>query len=240
MSAWWRYVRDGAQDRSVNKKSKAAQVGLRQVMQAGLVPHIIACRCPSPVTEKVRQKISMFSNVPYRRVFSMHDVESIYQVPEMLREAGMDREVLTLLQLHERVNQRAEDQARRSWTRFVEDLLTVKEKSVTIGVTGKYTAIRDAYASIDKALEHCSAHARMQGPNEWIDTKSEIWPEELTDPRGMTAGMSRSAQGKTTGSLCRAALAIAGVEGKIECVRCNAGEQKIPVQRNNVWDFRWR
>ncbi len=99
------------------QKSKAAQLGLRQVMQAGLVPHIIACRCPSPVTEKVRQKISMFSNVPLSRVVSMHDVESIYLVPEMLREAGMDREVLTLLRLHDRVNQRMEDQARRKWVK---------------------------------------------------------------------------------------------------------------------------
>src|SRR5436190_5574971 len=132
------------------QKSKAAQLGLRQVMQAGLVPHIIACRCPSPVSEKVKQKISMFSNVPQRRVFSMHDVESIYLVPEMLREAGMDREVLTLLGLHERVNQRAEDAARGKWVRFVDNLLAAKDKAITIGVTGKYTAIRDAYASIDK------------------------------------------------------------------------------------------
>src|SRR3954469_3352322 len=163
------------------QKSKAAQLGLRQVMQAGLVPHIIACRCPSPVTDKVRQKISMFSNVPISRVFSMHDVESIYLVPEMLREAGMDREVLTLLKLHDRVNQRSEDLARRKWVKFVDDLLAPKDRTVTIGVTGKYTAIRDAYASIDKALEHCSAYAGCRINIEWIDT-SEIWPATVTDP----------------------------------------------------------
>src|SRR5277367_2329851 len=134
------------------QKSKAAQLGLRQVMQAGLVPHIIACRCPSPVNEKVRQKISMFSNVPLSCVFSMHDVESIYLVPEMLREAGMDREVLTLLKLHDRVNQRMEDQARRKWQWFVDNLMAPKDKTINIGVTGKYTSVRDAYASIDKAL----------------------------------------------------------------------------------------
>src|SRR3954471_18288645 len=207
------------------QKSKAAQLGLRQVMQAGLVPHIIACRCPSPVTEKVKQKISMFSNVPQRRVFSMHDVESIYLVPEMLRDAGMDREVLTLLQLHDRVNQRLEDTARRKWVKFVDDLMAPKEKTVTIGVTGKYTSIRDAYASIDKALEHCSAHAGCRVNIEWIDT-SEIWPASVTDPHERQHYVGQRLKG-LHGIIVPGGFGNRGVEGKIECVRF-AREQKIP------------
>src|SRR5213075_2585976 len=127
------------------QKSKAAQLGIKRLMEVGIMPHIIAVRAANPVKEKVREKISMYTNVPMKRVFSMHDVESIYLVPEMLREAGMDREVLTLLKLHERVNQRAEDVARQKWVRFVDNLLAPKEQTVTIGVTGKYTSIRDAY-----------------------------------------------------------------------------------------------
>ena len=207
------------------QKSKAAQLGLRQVMQAGLVPHIIACRCPSPVTEKVKQKISMFSNVPQRRVFSMHDVESIYLVPEMLREAGMDREVLTLLELHDRVNQRAEDVARRKWVRFVDDLLAAKERSVTIGVTGKYTTIRDAYASIDKALEHCSAHAGCKVNIEWIDT-SEMWPTEVSDPSERRHYVAQRLKG-LHGIIVPGGFGNRGVEGKIECVHF-AREHKVP------------
>src|SRR5689334_19566557 len=76
------------------QKSKAAQLGIKRLMEVGIMPHIIACRATNPVNEKVRQKISMYTNVPMRRVFSMHDVESIYMVPDMLRGAGMDREVL--------------------------------------------------------------------------------------------------------------------------------------------------
>ena len=57
------------------------------------------------VEESVRQKIAMFSNVPMRRVFSMHDRSSIYLIPESMREAGLDREILTMLDLHGRVNQ---------------------------------------------------------------------------------------------------------------------------------------
>jgi len=197
------------------QKSKAAQLGLRKVMEVGLQPHIIACRCQSPVTDKVKQKISMFSNVPQRRVFSMHDVRSIYLVPEMLREAGMDREVLTVLELHERVNQRSEDMARRNWVEFVDKLLAPKERSVTIGVTGKYTALRDAYASIDKALEHCSAHAGCDVRIEWIDT-TEVTPRNVAEKLKGCHGI-----------VVPGGFGNRGIEGKIECVRY-AREQKMP------------
>src|SRR5213595_2618280 len=102
------------------QKSKAAQLGIKRLMEMGIMPSIIACRATHPVTEKVRQKISMYTNVPMKRVISMHDVESIYIIPETLREAGMDREVLTLLELHDRVDQRHEDQARRDWRGYVD------------------------------------------------------------------------------------------------------------------------
>ena len=58
-------------------------------MEVGIQPQIVACRAANAVKEKVREKISMYTNVPMKRVFSMHDVESIYVVPEMLREAGL-------------------------------------------------------------------------------------------------------------------------------------------------------
>src|SRR5437763_3844489 len=153
------------------QKSKAAQLGIKRVMEMGIMPHLIACRASKPVTEKVRQKISMYTNVPMRRVISMHDVESIYLIPGALRDAGMDREVLTLLRLHERVNQRAEDQARMKWRWFV-DRIGKAEKEITIAVTGKYTALRDAYASIIKAGEHCRVHLGVNVQLRWLDTSA--------------------------------------------------------------------
>src|SRR4051794_20814748 len=91
------------------QKSKAAQLGIKRLMEVGIMPHIIACRAAHPVKDSVKEKISMYTNVPMRRVVSMHDVESIYLIPDALREGGMDREVLTLLDLHDRVDQRKED-----------------------------------------------------------------------------------------------------------------------------------
>ena len=63
------------------QKSKAAQLGIRRLMETGIQPHIIACRASKPATRKVREKIALFSNVPPDRVFSMHDCESVYQIP---------------------------------------------------------------------------------------------------------------------------------------------------------------
>src|SRR3954471_24701997 len=151
------------------QKSKAAQLGIKRLMEVGIIPNLIACRAANPVKEKVREKISMYTNVPMRRVFSMHDVDSIYLIPEMMREVGLDREVLTLLDLHDRVDQRKEDKARQKWRWFV-DRIGKSSKSVTIGVTGKYTALRDAYASIIKACEHCGVHQGVNVNLEWLDT----------------------------------------------------------------------
>jgi CTP synthase len=86
------------------QKSKAAQLGVKRLLEAGVQPHIIACRAGKPCSTTVMQKIAMFSNVPIQCVFSMHDRTSIYTIPEAMRSAGLDREVLSILDMHSRVN----------------------------------------------------------------------------------------------------------------------------------------
>src|SRR4051795_11429872 len=113
------------------QKSKAAQLGIKRLMEMGIMPHLIACRAAHPVKESVREKISMYTNVPMKRVVTMHDVDSIYTIPEALRDVGLDREVLALLDLHDRVNQRNEDQARVKWRWFV-DRIGKAKKHVTL------------------------------------------------------------------------------------------------------------
>src|SRR2546425_512057 len=94
------------------------------------IPHVTG-----EVKLKLREKISMYTNVPMKRVVTMHDVESIYTIPEALRTVGIDREVLTLLNLHDRVDQKIEDQARLNWRWFV-DRIGKAQKDVTVAVTG--------------------------------------------------------------------------------------------------------
>jgi CTP synthase len=196
------------------QKSKAAQLGIKRLMEVGIMPHIIACRASNPVKEKVREKISMYTNVPMKRVVSMHDVESIYTIPEGLRQAGMDREVLTLLDLHGRVDQRHEDQARLNWRTFVEKIGKA-EKSVTLAVTGKYTALRDAYASIIKAGEHCGIQLGVNVNFKWLDTTS-------IDPANVTKRLADA-----DGIIVPGGFGVRGTEGKIECIRY-ARENRVP------------
>ncbi len=152
------------------QKSKAAQLGIKRLMESGIQPHMIACRASNAVDAKVMEKIAMFSNVPMDRVFSMHDRQSIYTIPDEMRNEGLDREILSILDLHTRVDARKEDEARRKWSTFVEGLVAEKKHSVSVAITGKYADLMDAYASIQKSLEHCAAHFRCKVNLDWIDT----------------------------------------------------------------------
>src|SRR5678816_3369442 len=189
------------------QKSKAAQLVIKRLMEAGVQPHIIACRASKPVNETVMQKIAMFSNVPLRRVFSMHDRESIYTIPEEMRQEGLDREVLSLLNLHDRVDISHEDRAREKWMAFVRQLRTPRKRQITLGLTGKYAALQDAYASIGKALEHCAAHLSCQIDIRWIDTT------DVSD-----ANVAERLAG-VDAVIVPGGFGVRGIEGKIACAK---------------------
>ena len=197
------------------QKSKAAQLGIKRLMEAGIQPHMIACRAEHPCSEKVMQKIAMFSNVPPRRVFSMHDRESIYTIPDEMRQEGLDREILSILSMHDRVDASAEDRHRERWMGFVRRLTAPKVREVNIGIAGKYANLRDAYASIDKAIEHCSAHLGANIELNWIDT-TEI---HYSNVEQRLAGLD--------GVIVPGGFGSRGVEGKIACVR-HCRERGVP------------
>ncbi|HED53263.1 MAG TPA: CTP synthase [Phycisphaerales bacterium] len=190
------------------QKSKAAQLGIKRLMEAGIQPHIIACRASHPVSEMVRQKIAMFSNVPLNRVMSMHDRPSIYTIPDELRAEGLDREILSILDLHNRVSQSHEDRARERWQKFIVGLTRTDKKPLTIGITGKYTEVRDAYASIDKALEHCGAHLGADIKLHWLETTDIETPEQTAEALAAVDGI-----------IVPGGFGKRGVEGKINSVR---------------------
>jgi CTP synthase len=197
------------------QKTKAAQLGLKKLLEAGVQPHIIAARAKSPVEHGAKEKIAMFSNVPMNRVFSMHDRESIYTITEALRSEGMDREVMTMLDLHSRVDANHEDIAREQWRGFVKQVVAPRKYRARIGLTGKYAQLRDAYASIGKAVEHCAAHLNADIDIEWIDT-TQMQPGDV----GQTLQ-------QFDGVIVPGGFGHRGTESKIECVRyCR--EQGLP------------
>ena len=193
------------------QKSKAAQLGLRKLMEAGIHSHIVACRARNVITEPARQKIAMFANVPMKRVFSMHDRDSVYTIPEAMREACLDREVLSILNLHDRVNPVHEDHARERWRQFINRLTSSRRFDARIGITGKYAALRDAYASIDKALEHCAAHLSVNLDVEWIDTTEMSVDSEDSEAAARLDSVD--------GVIVPGGFGSRGTEGKIACVR---------------------
>lgn len=193
------------------QKSKAAQLGIKRLMEAGIQPHLIGCRAHNPVTETVRQKISMFSNVLLNRVFSMHDRESIYTIPEAMRAEGLDREVLSILNLHGKVDTLHEDKARQRWSEFAGKLRAPRRHRVTISILGKYAALRDAYASVDKAIEHASTHLSADVDVRWLDT-SEI------NSSNVERLLGNGSPSNVHGVIVPGGFGERGVEGKIACV----------------------
>ena len=111
----------------------------------------------------------MFSNVPKECVFSMHDRASIYTIPDAMRNEGLDRQILSQLKLHNRVDAVAEDKARSAWNKYTTAIASDRKHNINIGILGKYTSIRDAYASIDKAIEHASTHLSANVNIKWLD-----------------------------------------------------------------------
>lgn len=196
------------------QKSKAAQLGIKQLMQSGIQPDIIACRASSEVNEKVRQKISVYSNVPLSRVVSLADSASIYQIPAMLRECGMDFEVLRLLHIEDRIDLRHERQHWATWCDFT-DKINKEKFDITIGITGKYTSVRDSYASIINALEHSGIALGCRVKISWIDT-SEITDSNVAE---MLKGVD--------GIIVPGGFGIRGTEGKISCIK-HARTHNIP------------
>jgi CTP synthase len=188
------------------QKSKAAQLGIKQLMQLGIQPDIIACRAASPVTEKVRQKISVYSNVPLGRVISLPDSASVYMIPAMLREVGLDFEVARLLKIEDRINLRHERKAWAKWCDFM-DKIGSTDSEATIGVTGKYTSVRDSYASIINSLEHAGIALGCKVNIKWIDTT------------GLTDKNVAGELGDVDGIIVPGGFGTRGAEGKIACIR---------------------
>lgn len=194
------------------QKSKAAQLGLRSLQAAGIRPDIIACRGRDPISRKVLEKLALYSNVPIENLFSMHDCESIYLIPDMIEKAGLDNSVVRLLKIEDRVH--PEEYRREAWNTFVQKLLTA-EKRVRIGMIGKYTSVRDSYASILHSLEHAGAANGARVDIAWIDTTDvdeDRTQEKLADLDGI---------------IVPGGFGVRGTEGKIACIRY-ARENKIP------------
>ena len=194
-------------------KSKAAQLGLRQLMSLGLQPDIIACRSQHPITETIKSKISMNANVPIERVFNNHDVGNIYELPLFFRKIGLDEAILQVLGMEKQFKVNGS----RSLKEWTDKNIITDGKEITIGIAGKYTGTSDTYISIVKALEHCSA---------LLDTRIKIRWIETTDLEKGKTKVEEELKG-VNGVIVPGGFGTRGIEGKISVVKY-LREKKIP------------
>jgi len=129
-------------------KTKPTQQSVAKLREIGITPQILVCRCDRPLAKDVRQKISLFCNVPYEAVIEERDVEhSIYEVPLMLQRERMDDLVCQLLRLD------VPTPNMTHWQEIIRKLIA-PQRRVRIGVVGKYIGLPDAYKSVYEAITH--------------------------------------------------------------------------------------
>ena len=153
---------------SGEQKTKPTQHSVTELRSRGIQPDVIVCRSSGPLSEGLKQKISNLCDVPIEAVVSAVDARSIYEIPLVLRDEGLDRVVLDLL----RIDTNDDDMDVSGWERLVQ---RVEDAStpVRIGLIGKYVNLPDAYLSVVESLRHAGFH-QVPGAKveiEWIQAE---------------------------------------------------------------------
>jgi len=187
------------------QKSKPAQLGIKRLLEMGIQPQIVVCRSQSKLKENIREKLSLYVNIPRENVFGVHDVSNIYGLPLSLREIGFDEAVLKELELEKKFKANGNKEL-KEWSNKTK--LHGKAQPVTIGIAGKYTGTADTYISILKSLEHCSFKLNRPVKVKWIET-TEL--EKQSDIKKALAGID--------GIIVPGGFGTRGIEGKIEVAK---------------------
>jgi CTP synthase len=190
-------------------KTKPTQHSVKELLNVGIQPQMLLCRCDRPVPQAERRKIALFCNVRAEAVIPALDVDTIYAVPLRYHEEGMDREVLRHFGLP---HDRKPDLSR--WEKIV-DAVHSPEGEVRIAVVGKYTSLLDSYKSLAEALTHGGIANRVRVRFEWTDSEIFEQPnavQRLDDVHGI---------------LVPGGFGQRGTPGMIEAVRF-ARERHVP------------
>lgn len=190
-------------------KTKPTQHSTKELRSIGIQPDIILCRSHQPLDNDIKKKVAMFCDVKPDAVIGAHNVDSIYDVPLILEQQGMDRVVCRLLGLEQSQSNMKE------WQRFVQNLHDPTNVPVTIAIVGKYTTMSDCYLSVVESLRHAGAATNTAITIEWIDAE---WLMNRTESTGLDA---------VNGILIPGGFGERGVEGKIRAAQF-AREQGIP------------
>lgn len=190
-------------------KTKPSQQSVSKLREIGIQPDMLICRTEIPMTCEIREKLSLFCNVPRDAVIEEKDVDySIYQIPIMLLEQGVDKQLATRLNLPYRTPEMTD------WLEMLE-VLRAPTHQVNIGIVGKYLGFHDAYKSIYESLHHGG-----------IAAKARVNIRKIDAEQVEKYGMERFAD-DLDGILVPGGFGHRGIEGKIAAARF-ARERKIP------------
>ena len=189
-------------------KSKPTQHSVKEMLSLGLQPDIIVCRTDVPLPKEIRSKISLFCNIEPDSVIQNITADSLYEVPLLLAEEGLDRVACRKLKLVTQEPDLGE------WRSMV-NRAKLAEDQVIIALVGKYTALQDSYLSVIESLSHAGVENDVMVMLRWIDSES------LTDENAaeILAGCH--------GILVPGGFGHRGTEGMISAIR-HAREKNIP------------
>ncbi len=190
-------------------KTKPTQHSVKALLEQGVQPDIIVCRTERHLNESLRRKIALFCNVTPSAVIESIDAETIYDVPVLMRDERLDKEVLnkTLTPIENGPDL-------ENWEKFLFKLKNPKNK-VTIGLVGKYVELKDAYKSITESFVHASATNECEVKIEMIHSEG-VNDENLNEKLNGLDGI-----------LVAPGFGDRGIEGKILACKF-ARENKVP------------
>ncbi len=189
-------------------KTKPTQHSVNELRRIGIQPDIIICRSDYPISESIRDKISLFCDVQPEAVIFLPTVDTIYEVPLIPEEEGLGDLIVSKLDLGQ------EPSDLRQWKGMV-DLLKEATEPVNITLVGKYVELKDAYFSVREALCHAALHHGRSININWVHS------EDLEKEGG--EALLRSAQG----IIVPGGFGVRGIEGMVKAARY-ARENKIP------------
>jgi CTP synthase len=190
-------------------KTKPTQHSVKQLLEAGIQPDILACRTEMPLPMDIRKKLALFCNVHLNSVIEAIDAETIYDVPLLMRKEKLDERVLAKLKVSTK-----EEPHLEQWKDFLGRVKNPTEE-VTIGLVGKYVSLPDSYKSINEAFMHAGAQNDCKVNLKWISS------EEISSESGIDVLKGLD------GVLVAPGFGERGMEGKIEAIRF-VRESKIP------------
>ncbi|KAJ2503163.1 CTP synthase ura7 [Coemansia sp. RSA 1972] len=210
------------------QKTKPTQASVRDLRGLGLSPDILACRSALPFEEGIREKLSMFCQVSPKQVFSVHDCESLYHVPILLREQGMidvltDRLKLDALSISKEIMLEG-DTLWAQWREFARRRARDLD-ATTIAIVGKYTYLADSYISVVKGLEHAALNVKRKINIKWVEASDLEEKTMHKDPLKYHEAWQHLCA--ADGILVPGGFGERGVEGKVLAAKW-AREHNVP------------